>query len=175
MNRVYPVALIALMMLTIVSLALNVVVIHAIMEVRETAHGIVSDARRLVANLADAKFTYTVEVDQEFPISTEFPFSKTIKVPVNTVVPIDTQVVVPVDLGVTTYNLRIPINTVFPVDMEFTVPISQVVDIETVVPMEVSVPIEVAIPDTPLVGHLSELEAALKRTEERLERPLWQR
>jgi len=167
MNRVYPVALIALTLLTILSLALNVVVIHAIMEVRETAHGIVSDARGLVANLADASFSYTVEVDQEFPISTEFPFSKTMTVPVNTVVPIDTQV--------TTYNLRIPINTVFPVDMEFTVPISQVVDIETVVPMEVSVPIEIAIPETPLVGHLSDLEAALKRTEERLERPLWQR
>jgi len=174
MNRSYSIALIALALLALLSLTLNVVVIQAITQVRETAHGIVSDARSLVADLADARFTYTIEVDQEFPVSMEFPFSKTMTVPVNTVVPIDTEVIVPVDLAFTTYDLRIPINTVFPVDMEFSVPISQVVDIETVVPMDVSVPVDIAIPETPLVDHLNDLETALERTAEQLERPLWE-
>lgn len=174
MKRVYAVALIALGLLTVLSLALNVIVIYGITRIRETTHGIVVDARDLVDSLAEAKFTYTVEVDQTFPISTQFPFSQTVAVPINTVVPINTRVVVPVDLGVTTYNLRVPINTVFPIDMDFTVPVSQVVDVEMEVPVNVEVPVEVVIPETPLAGYLAELDAALARTEQRLERPLWQ-
>jgi len=174
MKTVHSVTLIALTVLTLLSLALNVVVINGLMQVRETAHGIVADTRTVVGNLAGDTFTYTVEVEQEFPISTEFPFSQTMRVPINTVVPINTRVVVPVDLGIATYNIRVPINTVFPVDMEFTVPVSQVVDIDTVVPVSVAVPVEIAIPETPFAGHLIDVEEALRRTEERLEQPLWE-
>lgn len=173
MKNVHSVTLIALTVLTLLSLAFNVVVIQGMMQVRETAHGIVADARILVANLAADTFTYSVEIDQDFPISTEFPFSQTMSVPINTVVPINTTVVMPVDLGITTYNIRVPINTVFPVDMEFTVPVSQVVDIDTVVPFSMTVPVEIAVPETPLADYLVDVEEALERTEERLELPLW--
>jgi len=175
MKKVYSVGLVVLIVLTLMSLALNGVVLYAIVEVRQTALDIVTDARVLVRQFADDTFTYTVEVDQEFPISTEFPFSQTMSVPVNTVVPVNTQVVIPVDLGFTTYRLTVPINTVFPIDMEFTVPISQVVDITTVVPVSIAVPVEIAVPETPLADHLKELDAILKQTEEDLEQPLWQR
>jgi len=175
MKKVYSVALVMLTALTLLSLALNAVVIYAILQVRQTAHGIVTDARALVSELADDTFTYTVEVDQEFPISTKFPFSQTMTVPINTVFPVNTSVVVPLDLGFTTYRLNIPVNTVFPVDMDFTVPVSQVVDVDTVVPVNLEVPVEIAVSDTPLVDYLKQVDATLERTQEDLERPLWQR
>jgi len=173
MKRVHSVTLIALTVLVLLSLALNVIVIHGLMQVRETAHGIVADARTVVSGFAADTFTYTVEIDQEFPIVMEFPFSQTMTIPINTVVPINTRVVVPVDLGITTYNIRVPINTVFPVDMEFTVPVSQVVDIDTIVPMSMEVPVEIAVPETPLADYLIDVEEALQRTEDRLGQPLW--
>ena len=174
MKRIHSATLVALTVLTLLSLVLNVIVIQGLMRIRETAHGAVADARAVVGDFSRDTFTYTVEVEQEFPIAMEFPFSQTMTVPINTVMPINTRVVVPVDLGFTTYNLRIPINTVFPVDMEFTVPVSQVVDIDTTVPVSIAVPVEIAIPETPLVDYLVDVEEALGRTEGRLEQPLWE-
>ncbi len=175
MKRGYLVALIALTVLTLLSLTLNGIVILQFLQFRQAAHGVVTDARALIAGLADDTFSYTVEIDQELPISTEIPFSETFSVPINTVVPISTTVVVPVDLGFTTYELAVPIEAAFPVNMEPTVPVSQVVDITTVVPLRVDVPIEIVIAETPLADYLRDVNAALRRTEEQLERPIWQR
>jgi hypothetical protein len=173
MKRGYLVLLILLAVLTLLSLTLNGVVILAFLQLRQTAHRIVVDARALVTQLADETFSYTVEMDQEIPISTEFPFNETFDVPINAVVPVSTTVVVPLDLGFTTYKLTVPIETVFPVDMVVTVPVSQVVDVTTVVPLNVDVPVEVAVSDTPLAVYLRDAEATLKRMEDQLGRPIW--
>jgi len=174
MKRGYVAALVVLTVLTLLSLALNAIVIFEFLQLRQAAHGVVTDARALITEISDDTLSYTVEVDQEIPVSTEIPFSESISVPINTVVPINTEVVVPVDLGFTTYKLTVPIETVFPVDMEVTVPVSQVVDITTVVPLQVEVPIEIAVSETPLARYLEDVNATLKRTEEQLERPIWQ-
>lgn len=173
MKRGYVAALIVLAILTLLSLAFNAIVILEFLQLRRAAHRVVTDARALVEEISDDTVSYTVELDQEIPISTEIPFSESISVPINTVVPIDTTVVVPVDLRFTTYNLTVPIETVFPVDMEVTVPVSQVIDVTTVVPLNVDVPIEIAISETPLADYLADVNATLKRTEDQLERPIW--
>ncbi|MBS3782973.1 MAG: hypothetical protein KGY78_00875 [Anaerolineae bacterium] len=175
MKRGYLAALVALAVLTLLSLAFNGVVVLEFLRLRRTAHRVVIDARSLVTDVADDTFSYTVEVDQEVPISTEIPFNETLSVPINTVIPISTTVVVPVNLGFRTYELALPIQAVFPIDMEVTVPISEAVDITTVVPLKVDVPIEIAVSDTPLAGYLRDLNATLRRTEQQLERPIWQR
>jgi hypothetical protein len=173
MKRRYVAALVVLAMLTLFSLALNAILIFEFLQLRRAARLVVGDARALVAEVSDDTFSYTFEVDQEFPISTEIPFSESISVPINTVVPIDTTIVVPVDLRFTTYNLTIPIETIFPVDMEVTVPVSQAIGITTVVPLEVDVPIEIPISETPLADYLNDVDATLERTEKELERPIW--
>jgi hypothetical protein len=175
MKRGYLAALIALTVLTLLSLAINGLVIFGFLRLRQAAHRAVTDAQALITEVADDTFSYTIEVDQEIPISTEIPFNESLSVPINTVVPISTTVVVPVDLGITTYKLTVPIEAVFPVDLEATVPVSEVVDITTVVPLRVDVPIEIAIPETPLADYLRDLDAMLRRTEEQLEDPLGRR
>jgi hypothetical protein len=174
MKRGYLAVLMVLTALTLLSLALNGIVILEFLQLRQAAHGVVTDARTLVLEIADDTFSYTIEIDQQIPVSTEIPFSESISVPINTVVPINTEVVVPVDLGFTTYKLKVPIETVFPVDMEVTVPVSQVIGITTVVPLNVDVPIDIAVSETPLADYLNDVNATLKRTEEQLERPIWQ-
>jgi hypothetical protein len=174
MNRGYLIALIVLSALSLLSLALNGIVIVALLDLRQSARRIVVDTQEFLTQIADDTFSYTVELDRDVPVSAEVPFNEAFSVPINTVIPISTTVQVPVDLGFTTYRLTVPIETVVPVDLELTVPVSQVVDITTVVPLQVDVPIEVAVAETPLAEYLRDVDALLERAEEQLGRPIWQ-
>ena len=172
MKKAYPIALIVLAVLTLLSLALNGVVVLGLMRARQIALTTMADARAIVTGIGDETFSYTFEVRQEIPVATSVPFHEEITVPVQTSIPIDTTVVVPINLGFTTYSLEVPIRTIVPVDLAFTVPISQTVDIRTTVPLELDVPIEIPLADTPLVGYLEKIDAALARLGEKLAHPL---
>jgi hypothetical protein len=176
MNKVYTIVLVLLAVLTLISLALNGVIIGGLLraqeialEVRQTALNTVDDARSIVTSVGDDTFAYTLEVEQEVPIAASVPFDEMVVIPVNTVIPIDTTVTVPIDLGLTTYDLDIPIQAVVPVDLEFAVPISHTVDIATSVLLDVDVPIEIPLDETPLVDYMEELDAGLGRLEVDLE------
>jgi hypothetical protein len=172
---IIPMVLLAL--LTLLSLALNGVVIYSLIKARQITLAAVgdgqvtlADARAIVTGAADDTFSYTIELEQEFPVTVSVPIDEEVTVPIKTTVPINTTVVVPIDLGVTTYDLQVPIQTVFPVDLAFTVPVSHTVDINTTVPIDVDVPIEIPIAETPLVDYLEQVEAALTGLEQGLAR-----
>lgn len=176
MKKLYAIALILLALLTLLSLALNGVVIYGLLQARQIALDAqqaalktVTDARSVVAGVGDDAFSYTLKVEQEIPIAASVPFDEVVIIPVHTVVPIDTTVTVPIDLGITTYDLEIPIQTIVPVNLEFAVPISQTVDIVTSVPLDVDVPIEIPLAETPFVDYMDELDAGLARLEEALD------
>jgi hypothetical protein len=166
------IAIIILATLTVLSLTLNALTIFQLLRARRTALTVISDAQGLLDEVAGETFTYTVEVNQEFPVDVSIPFSEEVTVPINTTIPVNTTVVVPVDLGVTTYQLSVPINTVFPVDMEMTVPVSQTIDVVTTVPVDVEVPVAIPIGETPLVAYLEKLDTTLTRMEDDLKYPL---
>ena len=175
MKKLYVVALILLTLLTLLSLALNGVVLYGLWRARQialdaqkVALATVGDARVIVTGIGDDTFAYTLEVEQEIPIAARIPFDEVVTIPVNTVIPIDTSVTVPIDLGITTYDLVVPIQTVVPVDIQFDVPISKTVDIATTVVLDVDVPIEIPLAETPLLDYVEELDAGLARLEESL-------
>lgn len=168
MKRGYIVILIVLSVLTLVSLALNAVVIYGLLRAREVVLATVADARTIVTGAGDDTFSYTLEVRQRIPIAASVPINEEVTVPIKTTVPIRTTVVVPINLGIISYSLDVPIRTTIPVNLSFTVPISQAVDISTTVPLNVDVPIRIPIADTPLVGYLEQLDQALGRIETRL-------
>jgi hypothetical protein len=172
MKKGYWIVLIVLTVLTLLSLAVNGVVVLGLLRAQQIALATVADARAVVAGLGDEAFSYTFEVQQEIPVATSVPFHEEITVPVETTIPIDTTVVVPIDLGITTYNLEVPIRTLVPVDLTFTVPISQTVEVSTTVPLELDVPIEIPLADTPFVGYLARLDEVLARLGEKLAHPL---
>jgi len=171
MKKGYLIALIVLTVLTLISLALNGAIIISLLRAQQIALNTVGDTRAIVTGIGDDTFSYTFKMDQDIPIAVNIPFSEEVTVPVNTTIPINTIVIIPIDLGITSYNLEVPINTIVPVDMEFTVPISKTVDIVTTVPLDMDVPIEIPFADTPLVGYLEELDAALARIEAQVGQP----
>ncbi|RLC99625.1 MAG: hypothetical protein DRI77_02320 [Chloroflexi bacterium] len=176
MKKGYLIILIALSILTLLSLALNGAVILTLLQARQIGLGAVTETRSTIAELEDMTFSYTLAVDQEIPIAVSIPFDEQVTVPINTSIPIDTTVTVPINAGLLgTFDVDVPIRTIVPIDLNVSVPISKTVDIATTVPLAVDVPIEIPIADTPLVGYLDKLDAALGRIEARLENPFGNR
>ena len=168
MKTIYIVALVLLALLTIFSAVFNAAMILALVEAREIALVTVSDTREAVAGINEDVFAYTYHLEQEFPISVSVPFEDEFTVPVQTTIPVNTTIVVPIDLGITTYNMRVPINMAFPVDMEFTVPISKTIDFSTTVPVKLDFPIEIPIGETSMGSYLEEVGRTLELLEHKL-------
>ena len=172
MKKGHTFLMILLILLTLLSLALNGVVIYGLLQAQEIALATVADARAALTGIGDDTFSYTFEVNKEIPVAASVPFHEEITVPVQTTVPISTTVVVPINLGITTYDMEIPIRTLVPINLEFTVPVSKTVHVATTVPLDLEVPIEIPIADTPIVGYLEDLDADLGKLEEKLADPL---
>ena len=186
MKKIYIIALILLTVLTLLSLALNGVIIFTLLKARritldasQTARITVDDARSLVTGIGDDTFAYTLHVDQEIPITTSIPFDEEVIVPIHTTVPISTVVMIPIRAGLLgTFDVDVPIHTAVPINLEVAVPISQTVSIDTTVPLDMDVPIEIPFAETPLMDYtkatdtaLAQLQAALVQLEEQLANP----
>jgi hypothetical protein len=165
-------ALIVLGVLTAISLAINGVVIYALLRLGHIGQEALAQGRALLASVSNETFSYDFEVNDEFPIKTSVPINDEFTVPFNTTIPINQTLTVPLDLGITTYNLNIPLNMNFPVDMVITVPISMTMDVDMSVPVEMAVPVEIAVGDTPFAGYLSDMELALDGLERQMADPL---
>jgi hypothetical protein len=172
MKKVYPVALIVLTGLTLLSLSLNIVTIVALLWAREAALEEVAEARALIAGVRELAFSHTVTVQKDIPVETSVPFEHDIIVPIDTTIPINTTVTVPIEAGILgTFEIDVPIRTFVPIDLEIAVPVSQTVDVSTTVEVDLEVPIEITISETSLADYLDEREAALERIEEKLTDP----
>lgn len=172
MGKGYTALMIALVVLTLLSLAANAALIFSLLEARQVALTTIADARGMLADITGETFTYTFKINEEIPFQSTFPVEEEFTVPFNSVIPINTTVAVPIDLGFTTYNLRVPINMSFPIDMEFTVPISMAMDVDVTVPIEMEVPVEIPMAEIPLVRYVYEFDAKLAKLEQQLQNPL---
>jgi len=172
MKKGYLAALIVLGLLTVFSLAINGVVIYALLRFARIGEEALGEGRALLAAVRDETFAYDFQIDEEFPIKTSVPINDEFTVPFKTTIPINTTVEVPLNLGITTYNLRVPINMVFPLDMEFTVPISMTMDVDMSVPISMEVPVEIAVGDTPFATYLADMAQTLDELEDQISDPL---
>lgn len=178
MKKLYTIALIVLTVLTLLSLALNGVVIWGLLraqqialEARQVVQDTVSDARAIVAGVGDDTFSYTLKVQQEVPVEALVPLEEEVVVPIRATIPISTVVIIPINAGLLgTFDIDVPVRTMVPVSLDVAIPISHTVNIATTVLLDVEVPIEIPLAETPLVDYLKELDAGLGRLEKALER-----
>jgi hypothetical protein len=178
MKRPYVIALIVLTVLTLLSLALNGVVIWGLLraqqialDARQTVQDTVTDARAIVAGVGDDTFSYTLKVQQEVPVEALVPLEEEVVVPIRATIPISTVVIIPINAGLLgTFDIDVPVRTMVPVSLDVAIPISHTVNIATTVLLDMEVPIEIPLAETPLVDYLEELDAGLGRLEEALER-----
>lgn len=172
MKKGYVIALIALGVLTLISLALNIANALWSLYTRQITLSVLAGARTTVAAIGDETLSYTFEVNREIPIAASVPISKSVIVPIRATIPVSTVVIIPVNAGILgTFDLDVPIRTMIPINLDVTVPISETVEIATTVPVDLDVPIRIPIAETPLAGYLENLDAALVQVEKRLKNP----
>jgi hypothetical protein len=176
MKKLYAIALIVLTVLTLLSLALNGVVIWGLRRARQIAldaqqavENTVTDARDIVTGIGDDTFSYTFKLQQEVPIAAVVPVDEEVVVPIRATIPISTVVMIPINAGLLgTFDIDVPVRTMVPVSLDVAIPISHTVDIATTVLLDVEIPIEIPLAETPLVDYMEELDAGLGRLEEAL-------
>lgn len=159
----------ALWALTLVSLALNVAVIAALLAVRQQTGQVLAQAAAALKTIQASSIDATVPVDQEIPVALDVPVKFKVTVPIKNAIPINTNVAVPIDLPLLgTRVINVPINMTVPIDMSVDVPIDQTVPIDSHIPVRFSVPVSVKIADTGLGQGLADLQQVLQSEAESL-------
>jgi hypothetical protein len=162
MNKSRPLDYWLLWLVALASLALNILLVVALLGARRQAGEGALAASHAVGSLRQSSIDYQVHVAQSVPVVLSIPISETVKVPINTTLPIDTQATIPLETPIGTFPITIPIQAVVPVDLQTEVPIRLTVPVSTTVPVELDVPIHLAIADTELGEALAQAQASLE-------------
>lgn len=164
-----------LWIIALLSLALNLMLINVLLNVRRQVGAGAESAAKAVANLRQSSIDYTVKIDQSLLVSFTVPFSSTFAVPISVTLPISTQVSIPLETPFGVLPLTVPIRTTIPVNLRPTVPIDIAIPISTTVPVIVEAPIHLALADTALGESLVGVQVYLEDLAAELQTVPWVR
>lgn len=168
-----PAAFYVLLVLVLLSLALNVVILVGLLAARQAVLDMLDVGLETVSGLEDETFETTVNIKQTIPIQAQVPFRRELDIPIALNVPIsdaiefDETLTVPIDTLVGQYNVRIPIRTTIPLDLDVPINtnipfiISDTIPISTTVDIDLAVPFAIRVADTPLVDYLRSFRETL--------------
>jgi hypothetical protein len=146
------------LILSLISLALNIVLILALLNVRQVAVEGVDTALNSLDNLGEDGFHYEYEFNQDFPISTDIPVQQEMIFPFEGDFPINTTVEVPINAGVLgTFVVEVPIDTSIYVSTQVPVSINETFHVSTSVPISMTIPIDVQLDDPAIQSTLDGL------------------
>ncbi len=187
-------ALAALGTLVVVSLSLNGYLLWRSMRtddrVAEVAGGaalVISQATGLLSGLQEAgpvidaaldeidveltafqtsQLTFAVDVDQDIPVQTSFPFRRSITIPVRQSLPISetfrTRVEIQGPFGVDIpLDVEIPVDIEVPIEFDVPVELDEQIEIDTTFPLRLSVPVTVDIEGTELARLAARLQQGI--------------
>ncbi len=117
---------------------------------------------------------FTVNIDEEVAIDTDFQLERTITVPINTSIPInesfDTTITIAGPFGIDIpLDVTVPIDIDVPIDLEVDIPVDETVPISVSVPVKLDVPIAVDVADTELAALSESLALGLQSFTEIIE------
>lgn len=139
---------------SLLALALSAFMLYSLMGARQSLLEGLDAAIEAVDGFGEQSYEYDFLLDQEIPISVDFPIEEEMSFPVATTFPINTTVEVPINAGILgTFLVEVPIDT--SIDLEVSVPIKveESFHIETTVPVSLTIPIEIP-PDDPQIDEL---------------------
>jgi len=139
-----------LFVLVMLSLALNVVILGALWQVRSVAKDEITAFADDLALSEKQTLTVTVRLKQAVPIQASVPIKKDINVPINTTVAINQTIRVPVNSPLGTINLDVPLKTDVPINLTVPVAINETVLISTTVNLDLTLPVSIPMAETPL-------------------------
>ena len=151
--------------LVLLSLALNGVLIYALLEVREGALSTIASLQNTVVQWRDQSIVVPVKVDQQIPFRATVPISETLTVPLDFDYPlsnvVNTSVRIPL---VGEQDVAFPIDTIIPVHYTLEAPVQVSVPISMTYHLQTEIPVSVEIPP----AWLDQIYAILEETESAL-------
>ncbi len=141
--------------LAIVSFALNVVVIAALVTAVMAGRRIAADMADQLDAFSQQTINYKFHISQTVPVRTSVPFNHSAVVPFSQVVPISTTVRVAKEIPVVgQIAFDVPIQARVPISLSIPITINRTIDVNADVPLDLDIPLEIPIRDTPLRASL---------------------
>lgn len=157
----WVIAILALVV-SFVSLALNVVLISKLLGARQLVFDGLDAAIAALDNLEGDGFHYEYHFVETIPFSGDIPFKQDMVFPFKGDIPINTVVKVPIDAGVLgKFTIDVPINNSFYIDMEVPISIDQAFHVDTEIPLDMVIPIDVQMDDPVISNQLDQIRAWL--------------
>ena len=144
------------LLVSLASLALNVVLIQNLLSVQKTFVDGVDQAIAAIDNASGEAFHYEYRFQQTIPFESDIPFQQDLVIPFKGNIPINTTVQVPIDAGpLGRFTIDVPIDTEFYVDIEVPVHVDQTFHVATEVPVDITFPISISADDPAIQKLLS--------------------
>ncbi len=111
---------------------------------------------------------FEVSVDEEIPVRTSFPFTRTVDLPIRTTLPVseefETRIEVAGPFGVDIpLTVTVPIDIEVPVNLDLQIPIDETIEIDTTFPLQLDVPVAIDIEGSGLDRLAEQLQQGLEQ------------
>ena len=146
----------------VVSLALHVVTLLALVRVRDVLRLQLDAAAAQVAEAQSQKIHYDFPLKQSFPFSTTITIDETLVVPIRDSFPINQTFEIPVDTGFGVFTIPVPLNLSVPVSTTVVVPVKETIPFSTEVMIDTLIPLDLDLSQPPLGELLTRIEATLR-------------
>lgn len=133
--------------LTIVSLAINIVLIGVILGIGRGVQSSVAAARHSLELARSEPVEVTVSIEQQVPISTTVPLSDTFVVPVHFDLPLSTRVRTYVTMPLLgRQEILVPVEAIIPVSQTLAIPLNTMIPVHITPTLQMKIPVQVALP-----------------------------
>ena len=115
-------------------------------ELRRSALDAVAQFRQELQSIDEMIVEYEVQIDEHLPVDAVVPFRQRLDIPIEATVPISQAVQAAFDLEIPQFGLKIPVEVTVPVQLEVPIALSVPVEIDLDVPVQTTVPISLQVP-----------------------------
>lgn len=162
--RALWIAMAAVAILALVSLAVNVALVTRLLAIRTAIAGTLEEASRSLDDLGGQGLAFEFPISQTVSFEGDVPFKQEMTFPFKGNIPIDTTISVPMDMGLLGRQvINVPVKTTVPVDITVPVRVDQTFHVKTQVPVRMKVPIRIGANDPPLKDWIAQARQWLER------------
>lgn len=173
-------AYVILLVLVLLSLALNVVLLAGLWTARQAAIEALDAGLEALADLEDETFETSIHVQESIPIDTAVDFRRELIVPVHVTAPISDHIYfnetfeVPIDTALLKMTVDVPVSATIPVsltvpvDGDVPISIDETFPLHTEVELDLTVPVAIPLSDTPIPDYLEQLRSMLEQVRQEL-------
>jgi hypothetical protein len=154
------------LVISLVSLALNGLLIYNLMNTRQTAVEGLDAAINALDSLGGKGFHYEYRFQEVIPFSGDIPFKQDLVFPFEGDIPINTVIEVPINVGIQTFLVKVPIDTSVYINTSVPIHVDQTVHVSTTIPLSMTIPIDVKAEDPAVQDLLRNVREWLVRFKE---------